>query len=206
MSRGAGSRTGLFMSHMLQTILKQFQRFSVARGGWVRHDCDMATDESQAIEVEKGDAETPPAPRIHVIGPGEVSLAIGIAMTVDTKHQGRVETRQRTVEEYIANWADLLPPPMGAILASCARAGVRPGQGKGRAFLPQANKLARETVLKEAPEIFQQHFAEAKASGAHRSPRKWARERTAEVLHQRMRELGVKTPPAIATILKWKLS
>jgi hypothetical protein len=37
-----------------------------------------------------------------------------------------------------------------------------------------------------------------------RNPRRWAREETAKAVQQKMRELGVANPPAVATIMKRK--
>ncbi len=142
-----------------------------------------------------------------MIDAGRIELAgSGIVAPVDTGQQGRIETRQRSVEEYIAELAtgsldSILPPPMGAIIADCARAGVRHGVGRGGIRLSQADKLIRETVMREAPALREKYRAEAKAA---RKTRGWARVQTAEALRQRMLELGATRLPAPETIMKWK--
>ena len=64
---------------------------------------------------------------------------------------------------------------------------------------------AREIAMKEARErgLLRRHRAEAKAMGRF-NPLSWARKETANVVYQRMKDLGVAHPPAIETIMKWK--
>ena len=87
-----------------------------------------------------------------MIDSGQIILAGGTTITTDAKRQGRIETRQRAVEEFIARGVDLLPPPWGAIIASCALAGIRPGQGRSGTPKSQAENAAHETAVREARE------------------------------------------------------
>jgi hypothetical protein len=134
-----------------------------------------------------------------MIDAGAITMAISTDMTADTDHRNRRETRQRAVEEFEQLVMPDLPQPMATIVADCARAGLRSGQGKGRAFLPQADKDAREIALKEAAEWLPEYRERAKAEGR---PRSWARQQAAEFARQRMQQLGVANPPSIKTLLK----
>jgi hypothetical protein len=128
-----------------------------------------------------------------------VVFAGGSTMMVDSKRRNRIETRLRAVEQFVDQYLDILPKPMGAIVADCARAGIRPGQGQSGTFLSQTDKHARETALKEVPELLRQYRAQARAEGR---PRSWARLEVAQAVHQRMHELGVKNPPSVESLLK----
>jgi hypothetical protein len=124
-------------------------------------------------------------------------------MAAGPKRRGRIETRQRAAEEFLKLLPILpLPPHVAATVADCVRAGIRPGQGRGRGSLSDKDELARAAAMAEAPAFHRRYLAEAKASGAHRNPRSWAREKTAEDVRRRMIELGVRSPPAIATLVK----
>jgi hypothetical protein len=82
---------------------------------------------------------------------------------------------------------------------------LRKGQGKGRSFLSTEDKLARESALKEFPELRRRYFAEAKASGTHLHPREWASVKAAEDVQRLMRESGMRSPWSISAIRKkWK--
>jgi hypothetical protein len=175
------------MLHMLRNILKQFQRLSVALGSSTRHACNMERKKNPAGSLIDARA----------------TLAGGSALAADTKQRGRIETRQRAVEEFeqLVAASATLPKPMATIVASCARDGIRRRQGRGGAYLSQAEKLTRETAMQEVPELLRNYRAEANATG---KPRGWAREETAKAVHRRMKELGSDAPPAVATIRKWK--
>ncbi len=140
------------------------------------------------------------APTGRMIDAGSVTMVAGSDVTAGREHRNRRETRQRAVEEFEKLMPHLpLPQPMAAIVANCARAGMYLRQGKGRAFLRQEDKVARETALKEASHRLPQYRAKAKAEG---KPRSWPREQAARYARGRMRELGVASPPSIQTILK----
>jgi hypothetical protein len=114
------------------------------------------------------------------------------------------ETLQYVFEEF-AKLAPTLPKPLGGVILDCARRGLRKGQGKGRSFLSTEDKLARESALKEFPELRRRYFAEAKASGTHLHPREWASVKAAEDVQRLMRESGMRSPWSISAIRKkWK--
>ncbi|HEY3222799.1 MAG TPA: hypothetical protein VGJ76_03275 [Pseudolabrys sp.] len=140
-------------------------------------------------------------PAGRIIDAGQVTFAGAGELTAGNKWRSLRETLEYVFGEYL-KLADTLPKPIGGIIADCARRGLRKGQGKGRSFLSTEDKLARERAMKEAPALYAKYFAEAKATGAHRHPRRWAREKAAEAVRQRMIELGVAKPPAVTTIMK----
>ena len=142
-----------------------------------------------------------PVDRLIIVGAGEITCAAGSSARINSNRRGRIETRQCAVEEFL-KIVDTLPQPMGAIVAECARAGIRRGQGRSGAPKSLAEKTACETAMGEAPQFFRQYLAEAKASGTHLHPHRWAKEKTAEAVRRRMIELGARKPPAVATIKK----
>jgi hypothetical protein len=137
----------------------------------------------------------------RMIDAGQAILAGSTTLATNARRQGRVKTRERAVDGFEKHFVDMLPVPMGQIVADCARAGIRRG-GRSGAILSHAEELARATAMKEAPELVKRFRAEARAIGR-RNPRRWAREETAKVLQQRITELGGK-PPAVKTIMGWK--
>ncbi|MGA7165621.1 MAG: hypothetical protein WBX37_16965 [Pseudolabrys sp.] len=133
-------------------------------------------------------------------------------MKADT--MGRIKTRLRMVEEFAKLVDDAeargdttvnVPLVLAMVAAGCARNGVRPRQGRGGAVRSRKAESAREIAMKEARErgLLRRHRAEAKAMGRF-NPLSWARKETANVVYQRMKDLGVAHPPAIETIMKWK--
>lgn len=145
------------------------------------------------------------APKGRVIDAGQVAFAGSSALTADTEHRRLRETLEYALGEYL-KLADTLPKPIGWIIADCARRGLRLGQGRGRSFLSTEDRLARDSALKEFPELRRKYLAEAKASGAHRHPREWASGKAAEEVQRLMRESGMRSPWSISAIRKkWKL-
>jgi hypothetical protein len=131
----------------------------------------------------------------------EVPIAVthGQVVTLEPKRWSWIKLRQRMVELFKKKYADKLPQPMGSIVADCAHAGIRPGQGKGPGFLSEEEQLARETASTEGYELLPQYRAKAKAEGR---PKGWASEQVAAKVRERMCDLGVKNPPSVATIRK----
>jgi hypothetical protein len=153
-----------------------------------------------------------PAGRRIVVNAGEISFAGSSSMRVDSKRRKRLQMRQLNVEEFAklvaaaiarGDAAVSVPLDLAKAIATCAANGVRLHQGRSGAFKSQADEHARETAMKEAPQIKARYLAEARATGR-RNPLSWAREKAAKDLQQRMRELGMATPPAVTTIMKRK--
>ena len=62
-----------------------------------------------------------------VVNAGEISCVANSGARISPQRRGRIETRQCALEEFL-KIVDTLPQPMGAIIADCARAGIRLGQ------------------------------------------------------------------------------
>jgi hypothetical protein len=160
-----------------------------------------------------GDSKGPaPVGRRIVVNAGEISFAGASAMRGDSKRRKRLQMRQLKVEEFErlvvgaetrGDDAVVVPLPLAKVVASCAAAGVRRDQGRSGKFKSQADEDACEAALREAAQLVRQYLDEARAMGR-RNPRRWAREETAKAVQQKMRELGVANPPAVATIMKRK--
>jgi hypothetical protein len=153
--------------------------------------------------MDASESETKDTPPVV----GEVHYATAVfagAGGLKVKCLSRVETRLAIVAEFAALASTLgLPPGMATVVLACAADGVRVKQGRSGRFLSPADKDARAIAKKEAPAVFAAFLAEAKGTGM-RYPRRWAREKTAEVCWQQVRKLGG-NPPSIKTIAKkWK--
>ncbi len=144
-------------------------------------------------------AEEKPRSKGRVIEKPIDVVCTGQDVKIDPERWSWIKLRQRMVELFKKKYADNLPQPMGAIVADCARAGIRPGQGKGPGFLSEKEQHARETAFKEGHELLPQYRARAKAEGR---PKGWASEQVAAKVRQRMCDLGVENPPSVATIRK----
>jgi hypothetical protein len=143
-------------------------------------------------------------PAGRVIDAGQVTVVGAGGMTAGTKWRSLRETLEYVFGEF-AKLALTLPKPLGGVILDCARRGLRKGQGKGRSFLSTEDKLARESALKEFPELRRRYLAEAKASGTHLHPREWASIKAAEDVQRLMRESGMRSPWSISAIRKkWK--
>jgi hypothetical protein len=143
-------------------------------------------------------------PTGRIIDAGQINFVGAGDLTAGTKWRSLRETLQYVFEEF-AKLAPTLPKPLGGVILDCARRGLRKGQGKGRSFLSTEDKLARESALKEFPELRRRYFAEAKASGTHLHPREWASVKAAEDVQRLMRESGMRSPWSISAIRKkWK--
>jgi len=136
---------------------------------------------------------------------GKVELTAGGGMAADARHRNRAQTRQAAVEEFVGRHADNLPYPVGILVAECARAGVRKGQGAGHPSRPISEQAAINIARVAAPKLYAQYLTAARASGRHRSPRAWARHQAAAAIRDQLVKARVKNPPSIATIMKWKM-
>jgi hypothetical protein len=158
--------------------------------------------------------ESAPVGRRIVVGAGEISFAGRSDMRVDSKHRKRLQMRQLNVEEFARlvaaaaarGWTNtvVVPLSLAKAIVTCAENGVRPHQGRGGTFRSQADETADETAMREAGPLARQYLAEAKATGEHRNPRNWAREKAAQVVRQKMYELGMTAPPSVSTIMRRK--
>ena len=144
-------------------------------------------------------------PKAHTIA---VRFAGAGGQSVDVERRNRRKTAVQ-VQRETAEIMDKNPPTGGVtvtaamlrVLHACAVDSTQ--RGKGGRFLSVEDDQARAGALREAPDLFKDSYARAKAAGV-RNPRRRARERTAELLYARVIELGG-NPPSIETIRKkWK--
>ena len=90
---------------------------------------------------------------------------------------------------------------LGMVVHCALNGGYRAGEGRSRTPLSSTDKEIRQAAEDGAPELFAKLCREARESGE-RNPINRAREQTARTVQTKMIELGVKTPPSIASLMK----